>query len=61
MGFAFCHFWYRLGVSSFYEGDPPFLARFFCGKALQEGLDGNPSFSCFGQYDRKEIDWFLRI
>ena len=42
MGFAFSYFWCQLGVSSLYEIDLSFLARFFCWKAPQEGLDGCP-------------------
>ena len=35
-----------------------FLVRFFCGKALQEGMDGSSPLHFFGQYGGKETYWF---
>ena len=58
MGFAFSHFWCQLGVSSLCEGDPSFLVRFFCGKALQEGMDGSSPLHFFGQYGGKNSTGF---
>ena len=42
MGVAFSHFWGQLGVPSLCKGNSTFLELFFCGKTLQEGLDGSP-------------------
>ena len=42
MGFAFSHLWCQLDVSSLFERDPSFLARFVNWKAALEGVDGCP-------------------